>query len=165
MGGKILEDCSKGSIYDWYHSHFHIQKLFFFQLTAVVFILLVFRFLLLLHFPNGKVHLLKNSCFLNFVFINNFCSVFLSLSGIWWKHSSFGSSSSHACSFSHSLIFCCVRLCSWLIHLNLSLPAYGEPIIIIIFIIVFSHQLTLMVFHWSFSDSKSPRVSRTLLSI
>ena len=29
----------------------------------------------------------------------------------------------------------------------------------------FSHQLTLMVFHWSLSDSKSPQVSRTLLSI
>ena len=27
------------------------------------------------------------------------------------------------------------------------------------------HQLTLMVFHWSLSDSKSPQVSRTLLSI
>ena len=29
----------------------------------------------------------------------------------------------------------------------------------------FSHQLTLMVIHWSLSDSKSPQVSRTLLSI
>ena len=29
----------------------------------------------------------------------------------------------------------------------------------------FSHQLTLMVFHWSLSDNKSPQVSRTLLSI
>ena len=29
----------------------------------------------------------------------------------------------------------------------------------------FSHQLTLMVFHWSLSDSKFPQVSRTLLSI
>ena len=29
----------------------------------------------------------------------------------------------------------------------------------------FSHQLTLMVFHWSLSDSKSPQVFRTLLSI
>ena len=38
-------------------------------------------------------------------------------------------------------------------------------IIIIIIIIVFSHQITLMVFHWSLSDSKSPQVSRTLLSI
>ena len=40
-----------------------------------------------------------------------------------------------------------------------------EGIIIIIIIIVFSHQLTLMVFDWSLSDSKSPQVSRTLLSI
>ena len=32
-------------------------------------------------------------------------------------------------------------------------------------IIVFSHQVTLMVFHWSLSDSKSPQVSRTLLGI
>ena len=29
----------------------------------------------------------------------------------------------------------------------------------------FSHQLMLMDFHWSLSDSKSPQVSRTLLSI
>ena len=29
----------------------------------------------------------------------------------------------------------------------------------------FSHQRKLMVFHWRVSDSKSPRVSRTLLSI
>ena len=29
----------------------------------------------------------------------------------------------------------------------------------------FSHQCQLMAFHWSWSDSKSPRVSRTLLSI
>ena len=29
----------------------------------------------------------------------------------------------------------------------------------------FSHQRQLMVFHWSLSDSKSPHVSRTLLSI
>ena len=29
----------------------------------------------------------------------------------------------------------------------------------------FSHQYELMVFHWSLSDSKSPQVSRTLLSI
>ena len=29
----------------------------------------------------------------------------------------------------------------------------------------FSHQRKLMVFHWSLSDSKSPQVSRTLLSI
>ena len=38
-------------------------------------------------------------------------------------------------------------------------------IIIIIIIIVFSHQLTLMVFHWSLNDSKSLQFSRTLLSI
>ena len=30
---------------------------------------------------------------------------------------------------------------------------------------VFDHQLTLMVFHWRLSVSKSPQVSRTLLSI
>ena len=29
----------------------------------------------------------------------------------------------------------------------------------------FSHHFKLMVFHWSLSDSKSPQVSRTLLSI
>ena len=33
------------------------------------------------------------------------------------------------------------------------------------FLLSFSHQLTLMVFHWSFSDSTSPQVSRTLLII
>ena len=39
--------------------------------------------------------------------------------------------------------------------------------IIIIFLLLesFSYQLTLMVFHWSLNDSKSPHVSRTLLSI
>ena len=38
-------------------------------------------------------------------------------------------------------------------------------IIIIIHYSFFSHQRTLMVFHWKLSDSKSPQVSRTLLSI
>ena len=49
----------------------------------------------------------------------------------------------------------------------------GSIIIIIIIIIiiviysfrVFSHQLWLMAFHWRLSDSNSPQVSRTLLSI
>ena len=41
----------------------------------------------------------------------------------------------------------------------------GKAGIIIIIIIVFSHQVTLMVFHWSLSNGKSPLVSRTLLSI
>ena len=35
----------------------------------------------------------------------------------------------------------------------------------IIIIMSFSHQYWLMVFHWSLSDSTSPRVSRTRLSI
>ena len=38
-------------------------------------------------------------------------------------------------------------------------------IIIILLLENFSHQLTLMVFYWSLSDSKSLQVSRTLLSI
>ena len=38
-------------------------------------------------------------------------------------------------------------------------------IIIIITHKSFSHQRKLMVFHWRLSDSKSPQVSRTLLSI
>ena len=48
-----------------------------------------------------------------------------------------------------------------------------EKIVIIIIIIIidsiiivfFSHQLTLMVFHRSLSDSKTPKGSRTLFSI
>ena len=32
-------------------------------------------------------------------------------------------------------------------------------------IVFFSYGLTLMVFHWSLSDSKSPQVSRILLSV
>ena len=38
-------------------------------------------------------------------------------------------------------------------------------VFILLIIIVFSHQLMLMDFHWSLSDSKSPQVSCTLLSI
>ena len=38
-------------------------------------------------------------------------------------------------------------------------------IIIIVLFASFSHQLTLMVFYWSLSDSKSTQVSRTLLRI
>ena len=38
-------------------------------------------------------------------------------------------------------------------------------IIIILHLLSFSHQCTPMVFHWSLNDSKSPQVSRTLLSI
>ena len=43
--------------------------------------------------------------------------------------------------------------------------SYFKVLHVIIITIVFSHQPTLMVFHWSLSDSKSPQVSRTLLSI
>ena len=43
------------------------------------------------------------------------------------------------------------------------------PILLLLVVVIilesFSHQLTLMVFHCSLSDSKSPQVSRTLLSI
>ena len=49
---------------------------------------------------------------------------------------------------------------------------FNNPFIIIIIIVIiiiitqsFSHQRKLMVFHWRLSDSKSPQVSRTLLSI
>ena len=38
-------------------------------------------------------------------------------------------------------------------------------IIIISLLANFLHQFHLVVFHWSLSDSKSPQVSRTLLSI
>ena len=38
-------------------------------------------------------------------------------------------------------------------------------IIIIIYSLEFSHEHKMMVFHWRLSDSKSPQVSRTLLSI
>ena len=38
-------------------------------------------------------------------------------------------------------------------------------IIIIILLYIFSHQLKLMNFLWSLSDSKSPKISRILLSI
>ena len=38
-------------------------------------------------------------------------------------------------------------------------------IIIIIYSLEFSHQRKLIVFHWRLSESKSPQVSRTLLSI
>ena len=45
---------------------------------------------------------------------------------------------------------------------------FSLKVIIIIIIIIhysFSHQRKLMVFHWRLSDSKSPQVFRTLLSI
>ena len=45
------------------------------------------------------------------------------------------------------------------------LYAHRLAIVIIYSFRVFPHQQTLMDFHWSLSDSKSPQVSRTLLSI
>ena len=49
------------------------------------------------------------------------------------------------------------------------MPMSGIIIIIIIIIIIysleFSHQRKLMVLHWRLSDSNSPHVSRTFLSI
>ena len=38
-------------------------------------------------------------------------------------------------------------------------------LLLLLFTQSFSHQHYPMVFHWSLSDSKSPQVSRTLLSI
>ena len=40
-----------------------------------------------------------------------------------------------------------------------------EIIIIISLMASFTHQLQLVVFHWSLSDSKTPQVSRTVISI
>ena len=42
---------------------------------------------------------------------------------------------------------------------------FVDVVVIIIIIIIISHQQMLMVFHWSLSNSKSPQVSGTLLSI
>ena len=36
---------------------------------------------------------------------------------------------------------------------------------VVVVVVFFSNQLTLIVFHWSLSHSKSPQVSRTLVSI
>ena len=47
-------------------------------------------------------------------------------------------------------------------------PITISPLFLFVIILLlesFSHQHQLMVFHWSLSDSKSPQVSRTLLSI
>ena len=38
-------------------------------------------------------------------------------------------------------------------------------VIIISLLVSSSHQCSLVVFHWSLSDSKSPQISRILLSI
>ena len=51
-------------------------------------------------------------------------------------------------------------------HYQVTWVPWRELFIIIIFSLrLFSHQQTLTVYHWSLSDSKSPQVSRTLLSI
>ena len=42
---------------------------------------------------------------------------------------------------------------------------FNNPLVTVFLFESFSHQLTLMVFHWSFSDSNSPQVSRIFLSI
>ena len=43
--------------------------------------------------------------------------------------------------------------------------AAAIAVVIMLLLESFSHQLTLMVFHWSLSDSTFPQASRTLLSI
>ena len=53
----------------------------------------------------------------------------------------------------------------WSICSSHSLVHFIIIIIIIIYYLSFSHQITLMVFHWSLSDSKSPQVSRTRVRI
>ena len=55
----------------------------------------------------------------------------------------------------------------WRLLLVLSFPSPPALVLIIIIIysLEFSHQRKLMVFHWRLSDSKSPQVPRTLLSI
>ena len=50
----------------------------------------------------------------------------------------------------------------WLFFKQVTASLFVQTLFIII---VLSHQLTLMVFPWSLSDSKSPQVSRTLFSI
>ena len=56
------------------------------------------------------------------------------------------------------------RYLSFFSH-SFSFILWSAGIIIIICSLEFSHQRKLMVFHWRLSDSKSPQVSRTLLSI
>ena len=48
--------------------------------------------------------------------------------------------------------------------INLSLTHVCD-IIILVLLVGFSHQITLVVFLWNLSDNKSPLVSKTLLSI
>ena len=66
-----------------------------------------------------------------------------------------------SCLFIHSALF--NNFCSGLLLLGCNC---FETLCIIIFLLEsFSHQRLLKVFHWNLSDSKSPQVSRTLLSI
>ena len=56
------------------------------------------------------------------------------------------------------MLVCCIRsLSDQPFHNFLHLTTY--------FYYLFSHQVTLMIFHWSFRDSKSHHISRTFLCI
>ena len=76
--------------------------------------------------------------------------------------------SNHLVTFQNARITISI-IVTCIFHSFFQFPSKVEVIIIIIIIIIysleFSHQRKLMVFHWRLSDSKSPQVSRTLLSI
>ena len=66
----------------------------------------------------------------------------------------------------HVFSFIVLNYHIWSIALYFSVHTLWDfHTIIILSLESFSHQQTLMNFHWSLSDSKSPQVSRTLLSI
>ena len=50
-------------------------------------------------------------------------------------------------------------------HRSLCVASSSLLLILLLFTQSFSHQRKLMLFHWGFSESKSPQVSRTLLGI
>ena len=60
-----------------------------------------------------------------------------------------------------SFMFSSTLYCVMYIILKAGKPRYYYHL----FLYIFSYRSYLMVFHWSFSDSKSPEISRTLLSI
>ena len=88
------------------------------------------------------------------------------LAGIRWSVCMLKSHRSLCESFSRTGAGLCIfHFFSFLLLFFLLLFLYIYIFYYYFFFLIFYHQLTLMVFHKSFSESKSPQVSRTLLSI
>ena len=134
--------CTKSLNYNWHHSQFHVPQFFQFLGKVEVLIFFFFRFHSTLLF--GQLGRVKSASHKVLFFL-----LIIIRSG--WSQQCSNLHDFH--SFSYFQLFQSLY------------QSFGYYYYYYYLLESVSHQRLLMVFHWSRSDSKSPQISRTFLSI